>query len=268
MEDKETISLSSNIILMIIRILCIICLIYGFFACQKQVVEEPNTDFGYEYFPLEIGQSKTFQLDSIIFDPIVGGISVDTFSWLLREEIVDTLRDGTGTLNYVVERSQRRLEDDDWKINGVWTMSMTETQAIRTEDNLRFIKMNFPLRENADWDANIFVDKNLEVTIAGETLEIFKGWESKILTLEESFNINGQNVDDVLSIQLADNENLIEYRFGVERYAKDIGLIYKELWVVDTQCEFCCNSDFAFCESLEWITKGEAGFVLRQQLIN
>lgn len=243
-------------------------MIYGLFSCKQRMIEAPEIDFGYEYFPLSIGQSKIFRLDSIIFDPIVGGISVDTFSWLLKEEIVDTLRDGTGLLSYVVERSQKGVEDDDWVVDRVWTMSRTKTQAIRTEDNLRFIKMNFPLSENADWDANIFVDKSLEVSVAGETLEIFKGWESKVLTIEEPFVLNEQVFDEVLAIQLADNENLIEYRYGVERYAKDIGLIYKELWVVDTQCEFCCNSDFIFCESLDWITKGEAGFVLRQQLIN
>lgn len=268
MGEKKAISLSSNIILMIIRLLCVMLMTYGLFSCQQGVVEEPNIDFGYEYFPLSIGQNKTFRLDSIIFDPIVAGISIDTFSWLLKEEIVDTLRDGTGALIYVVERSQRRIEDDDWVVDRVWTMSRTNRQAIRTEDNLRFIKMNFPIRENADWDANIFVDKSLEVSVAGETLEIFKGWESKVLTIEKPFDLNGQVFDKVLTIQLADNENLIEYRYGVEHYAKDIGLIYKELWVVDTQCEFCCNSDYAFCESLEWITKAEAGFVLRQQLID
>ncbi len=237
-------------------------------ACAKQETEDIDLLFAYEYFPLEIGQERVYQLDSIIFDPIPGGIGVDTFSWQLRERIVDTLRSSSGTLRYLIERAERANDTLPWVTQAIWTASRTQTQAFRTEDNLRFVKMNFPLREGDSWDANIFIDKDLKVEIAGEQVEIFKGWESEILNLSENVELEGQNFENVLSIQIADNENLIEYRYGLEQYAADIGLIYKELWVLDTQCEFCCNNDFELCDNLEWEQKAEAGFILRQQLLD
>ena len=249
------------------RTISLLILTLGIWSCENQKEEVP-IEYGYEYFPLEIGQTSFYQLDSIIFDPATFGTRIDTFSWQLREQIVDTLRDGSGELLYVIERAQRKSDSLSWNLDAVWTASRTETQAFRTEDNLRFMKMSFPLEEGSTWNGNIFIDESLVISVAGETIELFKGWENRILTLNENLNLGDLNFEEVCTIELADNENLIEYRYGIEQYAKGIGLIYKELWVLDTQCQVCCNSDFASCETLAWQEKAEAGFILRQQLID
>ena len=57
-----------------------------FFACESEV-EEVDIDFGYDYFPLEVGRSWYYQVDSVIYDPSLGGTDVDSSRTFVRETI-------------------------------------------------------------------------------------------------------------------------------------------------------------------------------------
>ena len=46
---------------------------------------ELDIDYGYEYFPLEIGKYRSYQVDSLIFDTTAQGVIIDTTSSFIRE---------------------------------------------------------------------------------------------------------------------------------------------------------------------------------------
>lgn len=238
------------------------------FSCNKSETEDIDLDFGYEYFPLEIGKYWVYSVDSVIYDPSIGGTAIDTIYSFIREELKDTLRDNLGDLLYRVEKYHRKNDTLPWQIQSAFTLSTNERQAFRTEENLKFIKMVFPATENKRWNGNAFIDEGLIIPIAGENMEVFKGWESVILAKENPYDLDNLNFPDVLELSIADNENLIEYRFGREVYAANVGLIYRELKILDTQCQTCCNGDFGVCESVAWEAKAEKGFIIRQRLID
>lgn len=237
------------------------------FSCNKREIEDINLDFGYEYFPLEIGKYWEYAVDSVIYDPALSGTAIDTISSFIREEIKDTFRDNLGELLYRVEKYHRRNDSLPWQVQKALTLSNQDRQAFRTEDNLRFIKMIFPADENKPWNGTAFIDEGFIIPIAGENMEVFKGWESVILSKGQPFTLDDLNFSDVMVVSIADNENLIEYRYGREMYAAGIGLVYRELKVLDTQCQTCCNGDFEQCEPLPWEEKAEKGFIIRQWLI-
>lgn len=234
------------------------------FTCNKGEIETPDTDFGYDYFPLKVGQFWEYEVDSVIYSPSVGGIKRDTFFSLLKEVVVDTFRDQTNLLNYRVEQFTRRSENLPWQIQNVFSLSRNEINAFRVEDNLRFVKMVFPVQANKQWSGTNYFDELTEVNIAGNILEMFKGWESLILNTNESVQLGDQVFDEVLKIQIADFNSFIELRSGEEYYAKDIGLIFRRLFIFDSQCQICCNGD---CGDLEWGEKVEEGFQIEQRLI-
>lgn len=227
-----------------------------------------DIDFGYQYYPLEVGKYWTYAVDSVIYDPEIGGTAIDTTYSFIKEEIKDTLRDNLGELLYRVERYHRSHDTLPWKVQAALTMSRNDRQAFRTEDNLRFIKMVFPASVNKRWDGNAFIDDGLLIPIAGENVEVFKDWESAIVAQGEAFQLDDLEFPDVLDISIADEENFIEYRSGREVYAAGTGLVYRELWVLDTQCQSCCNGDGALCETLPWEEKAEKGFIVRWKLID
>ena len=98
-------------------ILLLIAVPTFFFACNKSEIEDTGIeDFGYDYFPLEVGRSWEYEVDSIIYDPVVGGTAVDSFRTFIRESVVDTLLDNTGEVLYRVERYYRRSDTLAWQI--------------------------------------------------------------------------------------------------------------------------------------------------------
>ncbi len=231
-------------------------------SCKDEsTFDDFEVEFGYEYFPIEIGKFKEYLVDSTTFDigPNSQIIKLQSTTYL-REVVADTIIDNLGRLGYKIERFEKKNLNDAWEIKDVWMMVRTETQAESLEENLRFIKMVFPLKENLVWDGNRFIDVTIPITIAGETVEVFKSWEYEVQFIGEPIVVNNELYDEAVEITQADNENLIELRSSKEQYIKDVGLAYKEMWILDTQC-ITCNGQ-------PWEDKAEKGFILKQTLIN
>ena len=202
-----------------------------------------------------------YQVDSVIYDITQSGTEQIFSTAFIKEEIVETFTDNTGRQVYRIERYYRQDETNPWEIKDVWTAGVRNNQAERTEENLRFIKMVFPLREGTIWNGNLFIDETTIIPIAGESLEVYKNWEYEVIGVGVPDEIRGIVYDEVATMTQANNENLIEYRYSLEKYAKNIGLIYKEMKILDTQC-------IDACEGQPWEDKAEKGFILRQFLIS
>ena len=275
---KETMSLAEEPYMVVIKqyfrlimglrlLLFLSILVLASGACNKQTIEEVEPDLGYDYFPLTVGKYWIYESDSILYDPVANGTEVILIKTYIKEEIIDTILDNSGETLYTIERSERQDLNAPWEVKRQLWLSRNERQAFRNEDNLRFINLVFPPEVGTSWDGNLFFDETLIVSIAGESIEMFKSWFYEIRRRGEAFDEEGLTFPDVLEVSMADNENLIERRFAREIYAKDIGLVYRELLILDTQCEVCCNLDFAVCEGIPWEQKAEKGFILRQKII-
>lgn len=226
------------------RFISILFLLSLLFSCKTQ---EDNymADVGHDYLRLEVGKFIEYQVDSTVYDP-TGDTSVTTVRSYLRDVIVDTLRDNVGQLLYKTERFHRRDTTAAWDIEKVYTQSIQGNQGIVTEDNLRFIKLAFPIREFNSWDPLVHIDKELIITVAGETLQPFRNnaWRSRILSASEPDTIGNFQFDDVLSLREADTdgESTIDLRASYEKYARGIGLVFRERWILDTdKCQQECN---------------------------
>jgi len=232
----------------------------SFFPACKEKADDFKVDFGFEYFPLSVGKFIVYEVDSIIFNP-TGATRVDSSKTFFKEEVVDTLLDNEGNVLFKIERFERKSDTLPWQISKVMTASLQDNKAIRTEDNLRFIKMVFPVEQNKSWNGNVFFDPGLIINIAGETIEMFKGWSYRMDAVGVSEVIGDLAFDDLTTVSMADVENLIELRRATEKYAKGIGLVYRELWILDTQC-------IEQCAGQSWIEKAEKGFILKQKVLD
>ena len=228
-------------------------------AC-KQTPDDYNTDLGLEYFPLEVGKFVVYEVDSTIFDPN-GDSMIFSSKTFVKEEIIDTLSDNNGNLLFKIEHFERVADSLPWVIKKVLTESIQDNQGIRTEDNLRFIKLTFPVKKSTTWDGNVHFNDGLIVTVEGETLEMFKGWRYRVNQVNEPLTIGSFQFDETTTVEEANNENLIELRRSTAIYAKGIGLVYRELWILDTQC-------IDDCIGKPWEEKAEKGFILKQTILN
>lgn len=235
--------------------------LFIFLGCEKSDLSDPiPTDRGYEYMPLEVGKSWTYQLDSIVFDPEPGRIQVDTISQQMQLVVADTFRDGEDRLTYRVERFTRDHDTSSWEITDVWSFVREEFRFIWNEENLSFIKLVFPPQLGDTWDGNALInDDDIMVTVRGESLEFFKFWgDYRLSQMSDSLELLGHTYYDVITIDQVDREVLIEKRFSLEQYSKDVGLVYKKLEIMDTQ-----NLNTA----LPFEQRAERGFILEMTLL-
>lgn len=236
-----------------------------FLISCDETTENIDIDYGYDYYPVEIGKYIIYDVDSITYDPSANATLIDTTSYQAKEEIVDTTLDNEGRTVYVIHYSTRNDANVAWELENVYTTVVTSEWVERTEENLRFVKLLFPQRIADTWDGNrYFVEENILVTVRGETLELFKNWNSAIIDKGSSTTIGAFTFDDVLTIRHADNENLIERRFVEEKYARTVGLIEKTVMILDTQC----GGNLSNCTELSWEEKAEKGFILKMKVNN
>lgn len=229
-------------------------------ACQNDtVLVEPIAE-GYDYYPLRIGKYITYQVDSVLYDPTDGQTVRDSSFSQVRERIVDSWRSADDKEWFRIERAIYDAANDDWQVTDIYSTYVDETQAVRFEENLNFIKLRFPIRVNRPWRGLDF-DDDLEVDIADEPIELFKNWESIVTTIDEPRRVGNFDFSEVSTVQLANDTNLIELRAAYEQYAKGVGLVYREVSILNTQ-------NIQADDSVLWAEKGEEGFLMRQWVID
>ncbi|MBK9335667.1 MAG: hypothetical protein IPM98_03380 [Lewinellaceae bacterium] len=239
------------------------------FACTDPLAApfEPNDpEAQHAYFPLQIGKYVEYQVDSVVCDFGPGGETLrDSSRTLIREQITDTLRDNTGQLVFVVERSERNSDTLPWVLRRVWSAARTHTQAIRSEDNLRFLRLVFPIERRTRWDGNIWIDTYQEIEVAGERIRPFVNWSYRVDSLDVPARIGSFVFDSTLVVTEVDETNAIERRLSRAGYTKKIGLVWREQWILDSQY---CNSAPApaDCLTKPWEQKAQKGYFLLQVL--
>ncbi len=239
-------------------------------ACgERQTAEpEPFDTSQYSYFPLKIGKFVEYQVDSVVYDFGAGGNIIQDSSQTFSKEIVaDTLRDNLGELQYIIERYERSDLSHPWAFKNAITASRTATQAVRTQDNWRFLKLVFPMNRRSEWDGNIWIDDNREIEIAGERMRPFTNWAYEVDSIDVQAFVGQFTFDSTLLVTEADDVNVIERRLSRVRYAKHIGVVWREQWILDSQY---CNHipPPADCETRPWAQKAEKGYILRQTIIS
>ncbi len=234
----------------------------------KQEFAEPLDDaiYGYEYYPLQVGKFRVYMVDSIQFDVGAGDLPIqDSATFYVREEVVELFQDLNGLDVYRIERFRSSDPGGPWTIQDVVTQSRTTNQAYYSENNLRLINLVFPVERGVRWDGNAFIKDDIVVFIRGESIEMFKGWEYQIRSVDSTETIGDLTFDQVATIQQADNNNAIEYRFSLEKYAKGVGLVYRQREIMDSYCKYIGTNEPCF--GLTWREKAGRGFIMRETLI-
>ncbi|MBK9212705.1 MAG: hypothetical protein IPO14_07085 [Saprospiraceae bacterium] len=237
------------------------CIIGLIFSCDKR--DEFSYDLGLEYYPLVKGKYWIYSLDSITYDTTNNGVITIPGKGLLKEEIVDTLVNQQGITEYIIERYFKKDSSDVWHFADRLTQHFDLTgkyQGLRKENNGTFIKVVFPVENSLRWDGNAFIDPTILVTVAGESIEMYKDWTYFMKEVNTKKTIGNYTFDATIVVQAGNNREVkTERRFNYEVYAKGVGLVYKEMEILDTQ-----NTT----STEPWEVKAQKGFILKQILID
>lgn len=231
-------------------------LVYVIFALISCVAEsESNTifDAGYDYFPLaDEGTTFTYDIELTTFSN--SGMDVEKSIFVQREDVIESSALSNSKSTYKTEVWQSRSGSDPWNYISVNTTELNELQGIQSVDSDRIIKMVFPIEIEREWDGLGLIGETHPINITGEQIDFYKNWNFKILGFESN-----EQYSDILVIQQADYDNGLERRYSIEKYAKNVGLIYAEQMILDTQCR-------SECQNLEWEAKAHNGIIMTKSL--
>jgi len=230
------------------------------FACNDTTEDFKKNGFGYEYYPVQEGSYWIYQVDSVVYIDL-GAIKDSTTSYL-KEEIVEEFVDQLGDTIYRIEREISNSLDFDWKVKDEWATHKEANRVTRTEENLKFIKMVFPTNTGSSWNGNAFIPDGVELFVGGETLDFFIDWNYRILSTDLPEEIGSIEYDSIVTIQNADSseEDKLHRRYAIEKFAKNVGLVYKKHVMLDTQC-------IEECEGQTWEEKGWMGYTMEITLL-
>lgn len=223
-------------------------------------------DRGVGYFPLTTGSVLEYKVDSIVFDDAGSSNRLDTFSSFVRERVMESLIDLEGDTIYRMQREYRKETDLPWQVTDIWTVANDGIEAVRVEENQRLIKMEFPLYEEREWNPTKYINTSIDVPVGTESINLFSYWAGRVTSLHRPEQIGEFAFDSVMTCYQAEDDNELERRYVLEKYAKGLGLVFRMDTIVDSRCERL--GDFAPCFGMNWMQKGEKGYIMRQELIN
>lgn len=188
-------------------------------ACES-ADEKPAEFQGPEYFPLVVGQFKVYDIDSV---RIIQNVET-SFQYQVRLSVIDSFLNGERNFSYVLKRERRPNASSGWTAAGTWTAWKSNRQAVVTEGNQSFVKLQFPLSVGIQWNGNSLNSLGGDNQCNGSKCD--------------TYEVTGVDPDVVVT-QENELDAVVKYDVRLEKYSKGVGLVYKE----STVFEYCTEGD-------------------------
>lgn len=191
----------------------ILCAVPG---CRQ---DEVANDIGWGYFPTEIGHWVMYEVDSTVYDDFTGDTLI--YRYQVKELLESQFIDNEGRLSIRVERYRRNYNPNlpydsiPWYLSRVYAFTRSNGWAEKLEENVRFTRLAFPVERGKTWNGNAY-------NTIGQ-------WNYKYKEVDVSYAISPFSMDSTLLVEQKNEINLISHRVYKERYAKNIGMIEKNV---------------------------------------
>ncbi len=201
------------------------------FACDNLNSNLPSPQDGGKFFYPKIGQSAVYDVEDTQYE-LTGKISFKTYQ--LKEVNVSTFKDADGEEALRIERYRRENDSQKWTIDSIFTAKKEIDKALKTENNVTYVKMAFPIKEGLKWNGNAYN------SLGNDSYEMKK--------VNQTFQTNGQNFSNTLSVIQQNDSTLVDLKRRIEVYTEGIGLIYQE------------KINVSYCNSGDCLGKGKIDF--------
>ncbi len=219
-------------------------------SCTKD--DEPDTLSGQEYMPLSIGNYWVYNVSAYNFfggyeftndSLFVSETYSDTSYYQIKEELFALDTNISGEEYIELRRYKRPTNLDDWTLDSIWTCRMRNNQFIKTENNIAYVKLDFPVYRDKNWDPNIYNE------LDSDSIRCELAYYDQITDIE----IDSTNYNDVLEVIYCEDSTALANYSHSEYYGAEIGLIRKEYHNYD----YCFAEDSIYsCIGREIIDNG------------
>lgn len=206
-------------------------------GCEKKE-EELNTQPLSDYYPMQVGKYVTYNLDSTVFINF-GRVKI-VRSYQVRFTVDAAITDNLQRPAWRVHRDIRTDDTQPWTPNGTFMVVPTQNTVEFIENNLRFVKLHQPIRNNYSWKGNSHID----TYTPSSGLRYLDDWDYIYRDVGMNENYNGVSYktitvhqrDEVIGIP-TDPQSYSEVNYSLEKYAEGVGLVYKSFLHTEYQPE-------------------------------
>lgn len=212
-------------------------------SCKKET-ETFQTDPLAGYLPAQTGKYITYRTDSTIFTNFGTSTVVRSYQ---EKNIVDQMTtDNSGRPAYRVFRFLRDVNGTEaWKPSGSYYIVPTAATIEVVENNLRFVKLASPIKTDNTWKGNRYLPTEpYSPAYSFSNDDNMADWDYTYVKTGETLQLNGVTLNNVVTVQhINESANAPVTQpaaygyinYSVDKYAKDIGLVYEELTMWEYQ---------------------------------
>jgi hypothetical protein len=219
-------------------------------GCSKQTDTYQDETLSDYYLPLEQGKYIRYQLDSTLY--IEFGQKDTVISYEAKDVVDGEMTDAMGRPGWRILRYLRPVgstNEEEWDQRHTYFVIPTATKLEVFESNLRFIKLTNPVREGNTWHGNAYLPDHPYEQFYGILSDGgLQFWDYTYQNHGGTENYNGVDYDSTLTVHQVEEEEYsaaLDFRnYWVEKYAKGVGLIYKEMIMWEHQPAIGSNPDY------------------------
>ncbi len=188
-------------------------------SCAKKEVEASSAILGLDYYPITIGKYVVYDVDSTVYNDLTQ--TTILYQYRIKEKFTEYFTDNEGKKAIRIERYIKKYDPNKsydsipYVIKEVWMANADESKIQVVESNIRYTKLIFPVKQNATWNGNAS-------NILGQLMYSYS-------YIDQAQTINNVKLNSVLLVQQQNDETLISKQYYIEKYAKGVGLVYREI---------------------------------------
>lgn len=203
-------------------------------SCKKENTSFTTTSVN-AYFPLQVGKLIIYDLDSTVFTNFNQTETVRHYQ--AQYKVQDSTTDNLGREGYTIYRYLRSDSTQDWTMDNVFTVFPTDNLVECIQDNLRFIKLAAPVDNGFSWKGNSYLAFDPYRSYVFANPAFMEDWEYTYDDVNKPLTVGTQTFDSTVTVlEVADSTGdpkvpgteYAEKTFSIEKYAKGVGLIYKD----------------------------------------
>lgn len=184
-------------------------------ACTKQELKQYSPVFDMAYFPLDSGFWREFEVSSINID--AESEVFDTTVFFVKEIFTGWLLDAADDSAMRIERLYRYSKENPWQSFGVWQAAIKNHEAQQVEENIRYVKLMFPIQNQVKWDGNKY-----------NRLDTLKQYQYRQEEIDSPYTIGEFTFDSTVTVIQKEKLSLIDKIDYREVFAYNLGLVYKQ----------------------------------------
>jgi hypothetical protein len=207
------------------------CISILLISCKKEN-EIFTSESVKDYASLQVGKYITYNLDSTLY---INFGQKDTVISYQAQDVVDAqITDNLGRPAYRIIRYIRKDTSANWQPNNTFLVVPTDKSIEYVENNLRFLKLEMPIKQDFSWKGNSYIDT---YSLASD-LQYLDDWNYIYDSIDAPLMINTLSFDSTIKVTERDEflgqdpstpgTQYAEKTYAEEKYAKGVGLIYRE----------------------------------------